>query len=360
MKGLRLVLRFTLGLLVGWQVLTMPRAAAALRADEAATVATIKKVSPAVVSVLTLSIDDDAFFDPVPRQGAGSGVVISTQGDILTNFHVIGGAQQVAVVFGDGKQRVPAKLVGSDPVTDLAIIRVTKVPAGLIVAKLGDSNGLQIGQQAIAIGNPFGLGKTITTGVISAVRDIRGDDGKVMRGMIQTDAAINQGNSGGALVDSQGAVVGINTMIFSPSGGSVGIGFAIPIDRAKKLIPDLLTRGRVIRPWLGLDAFPLSAELAQALKLPVRQGVLISRISPQGSLARAGLKGGDRPVIIGGRRVLLGGDVITAVNDQPVSDIDSLSATIDTRKVGDSVVMTIVRQGRLFRAKVLLSGPPAN
>jgi putative serine protease PepD len=362
MKRLKPALWFSLGLLCGWQLLgTQPIADAGptLRAEESATVSTIKRVSPAVVSVVTLSVSDEAFFDPVPRQGAGSGVVISRQGDILTNFHVIGGAQQVAVVFGDGKQRVPARLVGTDPVTDLAIIRVTQVPANLTVAKLGNSSGLQIGQQAIAIGNPFGLGKTITTGVISAVRDIRGDDGKVMRGMIQTDAAINQGNSGGALVDSQGNVIGINTMIFSPSGGSVGIGFAIPIDRAKKLIPDLLTRGRVIRPWLGLDAFPVSAELAQALRLPVQRGVLVSRVSPQGSLGRAGLKGGSKAVIIAGRTVMIGGDVITAVDGKPVGDIDSLSAAIDSHKVGESVVVTLVRAGRIVRAKVVLTGPPA-
>jgi putative serine protease PepD len=362
MRHLKPAAWFALGLLCGWQLLgTRPVADAGptLHQDESVTVNTIRRVSPAIVSVLTLSVSDDAYFDPVPRQGAGSGVVISRAGDILTNFHVIGGAQQMAVVFGDGKQRIPARLVGSDPVTDLAIIRITQVPTNLTVATLGNSSGLQVGQQAIAIGNPFGLGKTVTTGVISAVRDIRGDDGKVMRGMIQTDAAINQGNSGGALLDSQGQVIGINTMIFSPSGGSVGIGFAIPIDRAKKLIPDLLTRGRVVRPWLGLDAFPVSEEIAEALRLPVRRGLIVSRVSPQGSLGRAGLKGGSKAVIIAGRTVLLGGDIVTAVDGQPVEDIESLSAAIDAHKVGESVILTIVRQGRIVRAKVLLSGPPA-
>ncbi|MBC7545770.1 MAG: trypsin-like peptidase domain-containing protein [Candidatus Sericytochromatia bacterium] len=353
---------FALGLLIGWQVLGhRPQADAgtSLRAEEAGTVATIKHVSPSVVTVLTLTASEDQYFDAVPRAGAGSGVVISKAGDILTNFHVIGGAQQVAVVFGDNRQRIPARLVGQDPLTDLAIIRVTQVPANLVVAKLGDSSGIQVGQQAIAIGNPFGLGRTVTTGVISAVRDIKGDDGKVMRGMIQTDAAINQGNSGGALLDSQGSVIGINTMIFSPSGGSVGIGFAIPIDRAKKLIPDLLSRGRVVRPWLGLDAFPISAEMANALRLSVRAGILISRVSANGSLARAGFKGGSKAVVIGGRTVMLGGDIITAVNDQPVRDIDTLTAAIDSHKVGDTVTITLVRAGQIAKAKVTLTGPPA-
>lgn len=357
----RLVAGILIGLGAGWQLFGNRPVAIAeqrLMSDEGQLVTTIRKVSPAVVSILTVSLNEDQFFAPVPQRGAGSGVVISRQGDILTNFHVIGGAGRMEVVFGDDRSRSPARLVGSDPLTDLAIIRAERLPAGLMPATLGTSGDLQVGQQAIAIGNPFGLGRTVTKGVVSAVRDIRHDDGRVMRGMIQTDAAINQGNSGGPLLNSRGEVIGINTMIVSPSGGSVGIGFAVPVDRAKRLIPDLLSRGRVIRPWLGVDPFPLTPELARLLKSPVSKGVLVSRVLPGGSLARAGLKGGTRAVTVAGRQVLIGGDIITAVDGTPVSDTETLRTAIEARRIDETVVVTLVRDGRTLRARVRLVGPP--
>ncbi|HEU5395223.1 MAG TPA: trypsin-like peptidase domain-containing protein, partial [Candidatus Methylomirabilis sp.] len=230
----------------------------------------------------------------------------------------------------------------------------------LPVVPLGDSAALQVGQLAIAIGNPFGLDRTITTGVISSLnRSLRAESGREMRGIIQTDAAINPGNSGGPLLNSRGEVIGINTAIFSPTGGSVGIGFAIPVNTAKRLVPQLIATGRVRHPWLGIAGISLSPELARALDLPVEKGVLVAQVYPRSPAARAALQGGQRRVRVGNTILAVGGDIITAADDRPVDSMDRLVAYLDDEKrVGQVVELTLRRDKETIRVKVTLGELP--
>lgn len=254
-----------------------------LDADERNNIAVYERVSPGVVNINTTSFVEDFFFGAYPQQGSGSGSIIDTKGHILTNYHVIEGASRLDVTLSDNTS-YPATVVGADPDNDLAIIRIQAPPERLRVVPLGSSRNLKVGQKVLAIGNPFGLSQTLTSGIISALgRPLRSENGRTIENVIQTDASINPGNSGGPLLNSAGEMIGINTAIYSPRGGSVGIGFAVPVDIAKQIIPDLIEYGRVRRPWLGItETYQLNARLAQRLNLPVSEGLILTGIAPRG------------------------------------------------------------------------------
>ncbi len=321
-----------------------------------------RQVSPAVVNITTQVLRRNFFFEAVPAEGAGSGFVIDKQGHILTNYHVIRGARQIEVTFLD-ETAAPAVIVGADPGNDIAVLKVDVPPEQLQPVQLGQSDNLQVGQRAIAIGNPFGqFGGTLTTGVISALdRTMQSPDGREVSGIIQTDAAINSGNSGGPLLDSAGRVIGINTAIFSPSGTNAGVGFAVPVNTIKRVLPDLLTLGRYRHPWLGIRyAYRLTPALAEALDLPVQQGLLLVELFRNGPLAQQGARGAQREVVLGNQRIFMGGDILIAIDGAPVASMDGLQILLETRyQVGDTVQATLIRNGEEQVVAVELAEEPA-
>ncbi len=321
-----------------------------------------KEVGPSVVNITTRVVEYTFFFGPVPSEGAGSGFLWDREGHIVTNYHVIEGAQSIEVSFSE-EDVMPAKVVGADPPNDLAVLKVERVPPGLIPLseRLGDSDTLQVGQRAIAIGNPFGrFDRTLTAGVISALnRTLETGENRRLRRAIQTDAAINRGNSGGPLLDGDGRLIGVNTAIYSPSGTSAGIGFAIPVNTVKRVVPVLIELGRYPHPWLGAIGYAITPRLAQALRLPVDQGLLIARIYRGSPAHKAGLRGATRQVVIGNSLVLIGGDIIVAVDGQPVKDWDELEDYLELEKqVGDTVTLTILRDGQEMQVEVTLEEAP--
>lgn len=323
------------------------RAASGLTPEEEIVIGIYRAVSPGVVNITSTVLSQDFLFRIVPERGTGSGFIVDDRGYILTNNHVVENADSLEVTLGD-KSKVPAKLIGRDPNNDLAVIRVTVPRERLTPLKLGDSDQLQVGQMSIAIGNPFGLDRTVTRGVVSALgRSLKAETGRQIRNVIQTDAAINPGNSGGPLLNSRGEVIGINTAIFSPSGGSVGIGFAIPVNTAKKLLPLLIARGRASHPWLGISGLDVTPNLAKTLSLPVKEGVMIAQVAPGGPAARAGLRGSERRVRVGNYMMNVGGDIIQALDGQKIANVDDLTAFLDERKkVGDDVRVDFLRDGK--------------
>ncbi len=318
-----------------------------------------REVSPAVVHITSTAVGFDSFFNPIPQRGTGSGIIIDRRGHIVTNNHVVEDAGSLEVTLADGS-KVRAKLVGRDPLNDLAVIRIDVPPVKLQVVTLGDSSQLQIGQIAIAIGNPFGLDRTVTTGVVSSLgRSLRTESGREIRGVIQTDAAINPGNSGGPLLNSRGEVIGINTAIFSPSGGSVGIGFAIPINTAKRIVPELIARGRVSHPYLGISGLSVNAEVSRVLELPVEHGVLVVSVSQQSPAAKSGIRGGQRRVRVGNTILSIGGDLLVEVDGRKIEGMNDLIAYLeDHKQVGDTVRLGILRGGRQLHITVTLGELP--
>ena len=315
------------------------------------------EVSPSVVNITTRVLQRTGFFEVIPQEGAGSGFVVDEQGYILTNNHVIEGAEGVEVTFSD-ETVLPARVVGRDPANDLALLEVDAPPGLLVPVDLGTSEGLEVGQRAIAIGNPFGqFGRTLTTGVVSALnRTLQSPGGREMEGLIQTDAAINRGNSGGPLLDSAGRVIGVNTAIFSPTGTSAGVGFAVPVDTVRRVLPDLIQYGRYRRPSLGVRAaYSVTPGLADALDLPVQQGVLLVDLYGGSPLARVA-RGAQREVVIGNRRLYAGGDVVTALDGQAVADADALRNLVEgSYGVGDEVTVTLLRDGQEETVTVTLA-----
>ncbi|MBI5166815.1 MAG: trypsin-like peptidase domain-containing protein [candidate division NC10 bacterium] len=327
-------------------------------APEEIVVAVYSQVSPAVVNISSIAMAYDFFFNVVPQRGTGSGFIIDERGYIVTNNHVVENAERLEVTLASGA-KYKAKLVGRDPGNDLAVIKINpkeKLPT----VGLGDSNALQVGQTAIAIGNPFGLQGTVTTGVISSLgRTLRAENGRLMSSIIQTDAAINPGNSGGPLLNSRGEVIGINTAIFSPSGGSVGIGFAIPINTAKRLIPELIAKGRVSHPWLGIAGIAINPEMAEELGLSAKEGVLIVQAIPRGPAERAGVRGGNRRVRVGNTILAIGGDILVSIDGKKVSNLDDLTTYLDTSKrVGDTVKLGLLRNGNPLSIELKLGERP--
>ena len=332
-----------------------------LTQEEETVIGIYRTAGSGVVHISSTVLNQDFFFRIVPERGTGSGFVVDDKGLILTNNHVVENAESLEVTLAD-KSKVSAKLVGRDPNNDVAVIRIAVPREKLTPLRLGDSAQLLVGQMAIAIGNPFGLDRTLTRGVVSAVgRDLKLDTGRQIRNMIQTDAAINQGNSGGPLLNSRGEVIGINSFIFTPSGGSVGIGFAVPVNTVKKVLPQLIARGRASHPWLGIRGTDINPTMVKALLLPVKEGVIIGQVAPNGPAARAGLRGSQRRVRVGNYMVNVGGDIIQALDGEKVTTMDDVTAFLDDRKrVGDEVTVEGLRDGRPLAVTVRLGELPEN
>jgi S1-C subfamily serine protease len=317
------------------------------------------RVSPSVVNINIIGAIEEFSHPEVPgfpespfpeeffQRGPGSGFVIDTDGHIVTNNHVVEGARRIQVHFSDDTE-AEAEVVGTDPDTDLAVIKVDVPAAMLHPVELGESDTLRVGQRAIAIGNPFGFERTVTTGIISAVgRVLRQSSGFSLPNLIQTDAAINPGNSGGPLLDSRGKVIGVNTIIFTNSGFSSGVGLAIPVNTVKRVVPELIETGRFAHPWLGISGYSINFELAEVLDLPVDRGVLVGEVIRDGPSAQAGLRGGQRQVLVEGfiEPIIAGGDIITTINDTGVGSMDDLITYLESTMVGQEVELTILRDG---------------
>lgn len=335
--------------------------AAGLDFFERRVVRVYEEVAPSVVSIATRLLRRDFFFNVVPEEGAGSGFVLDKEGHILTNYHVIEGAESIEITFGD-QLSAPATVIGFDPRNDVAVLKVDLAPDLLQPVILGDSANLRVGQWAIAIGNPFGqFGRTLTTGVISALgRTIEGPDNRTITGIIQTDAAINKGNSGGPLLDSSGRVIGITSAIFSPTGTSAGVGFAVPVDTLKRILPDLLDLGRYRHPWLGIRyAYNITPGLAEVLKLPAGEGLLLVQLYDGSPLQNAGVRGAQREEIIGNQRVYTGGDLLVSVAGQAITSIAELETLLESEfRVGDVVNVVFIRAGQTIESSVTLAEEP--
>jgi S1-C subfamily serine protease len=333
---------------------------AALTDDESINVRIYRQASPAVANILTKATEYDFFMDPVPVEGAGSGFVIDTRGYILTNYHVVGGAQSIEVVLGD-QSRYPAKFIGADQRNDVALLKIDPKGKKLVALPLGDSSSLQVGQKVLAIGNPFGFQSTLTTGVVSALgRTVQTSQTTFIDEAIQTDAAINRGNSGGPLINTHGEVIGINSAIYTPSGTTAGIGFAIPVNTAKAIANDLITDGRVHRAFLGVETLPVNDYLAQALDLPVQEGLLVEVATKSGPAANAGIHGGDRIAQAGMRRIYIGGDIIVAIDSQKVAGQFDVNVILNRKRPGDTVTVTVFRGGKKLDIPVKLGERTGN
>ena len=322
--------------------------------DEQNNIEVYRTLSPGVVFIHSTSYARDFFGFVEPQEGSGSGSILDQQGNILTNYHVIAGAQKLSVSLG-GKKDYPAVVVGRDPDTDLAVIRLTEKPAGpLTVIPMGDSDKLVVGQKVLAIGNPFGLDRTLTTGVISGLqRPIRARNDRLIEGAIQTDASINPGNSGGPLLDSRGRMIGINSQILSPSGSSAGVGFAVPVSIAKRVVPQLLQNGAVRRPKLGISTRDVET-IRNQVDLPVSDGVLIIQVARGSGAAAAGLRGMQQTEM--GDFEL--GDIIVGIGSDKVGNTDDLFRVLDKRQVGETVQVQIWRDGRRMSVPVRLMDSP--
>jgi S1-C subfamily serine protease len=333
---------------------------AGLDPDELINVRIYRQASPAVANVLTKATEYDFFMDPVPVEGAGSGFVIDPRGYILTNFHVVAGAQSIEVVLGD-QSRYPAKFIGADQRNDVALVKIDPKGKQLVALTLGDSSTIQVGQKVLAIGNPFGFQSTLTTGVISALgRTVQTSQTTFIDEAIQTDAAINRGNSGGPLLNSHGQVVGINSAIYTPSGTTAGIGFAIPINTARAIANDLMTDGRVHRAFLGVQTLQVSEYLAQALDLPVQEGLLVEIATRGGPAAEGGIHGGDRTIQAGMRKIYVGGDVIVALDGQKVASQFDVNLVLNRKRPGDTISVTLYRGGKKMDLPVKLGERTGN
>ena len=322
--------------------------------DEQNNIEVYKALSPGVVFIHSTSYARDWLGFVEPQEGSGSGSILDQQGNILTNYHVIEGSQKLSVSMG-GQKDYPAMIVGGDPDTDLAVIRLLEKPAGpLTVVPLGDSDKLVVGQKVLAIGNPFGLDRTLTTGVISGLqRPIRARNTRLIEGAIQTDASINPGNSGGPLLDSRGRMIGINSQILSPSGSSAGVGFAVPVNIAKRVVPQLLGSGKVRRPKLGISTRDVST-IRNQVDLPVDEGVLIIQVARGSGAANAGLRGiqqmenGDIEL----------GDIIISIDNDKVNNSDDLFRVLDKHQIGETVQVQILRDGKRTSVPVRLMDSP--
>src|SRR5438067_5509859 len=320
-------------------------------ADEQNNISVYRKNIESVVNVTSRAMAFDFFYGLVPQEGQGSGFIIDKEGHILTNYHVIAEARQVEVTLHNRK-KYRATIVGTDRSHDLAIIQI-KAPE-LTPMVLGESRNLQVGQKVYAIGNPFGLAGTLTSGIVSSIRSVQEPDGMTIDEAIQTDAAINPGNSGGPLLNWRGEVIGINTIIASTVGQSAGIGFAIPINTAKAVLSDLVTLGRVRRPALGVRTIPITPELADQMGLAADSGLLVVQVVPGGAADRAGLHGGNERAYLGNTPITVGGDLIVAIDGQNVQDQQDLSHVMNNHRAGDTVRVTIYRGMRKMDVNVTL------
>ena len=327
-----------------------------LNALEAQVERAYQQAAPSVVNI-TVSSGSSAF----SSEGSGSGFVYDDQGHIVTNNHVVASATKIWVTFADGTM-VTAKVAGTDPGCDLAVIQVGQPASKPHPVTLGDSESLRVGQLAVAIGNPFGLEGTMTTGIISALGRVlpTGSSGFAVVDLIQTDAPINPGNSGGPLLDSAGRVIGVNTLIFSQSGTSSGVGLAVPVAAVKRVVPTLIEQGHYAHPWLGISGGSITPALAETLGLSVQQGVLVGSVVSSGPADKAGIRGGTRRTQVDGESVTVGGDIIVAVDDVKVNSFDDMVGYLARQtSVGQQVALTVLRDGRQQRIAVTLGERPA-
>ncbi len=323
--------------------------------EEQTNINVYKKVLPSVVNITSRTVQFDFFYGEVPVEGQGSGFIIDREGHILTNYHVIAEASPHGIeVTTSDKKKYRAQIVGVDRINDLAVIQIHG-EGQLDPATLGDSKRLIMGQKVFAIGNPFGLAGTMTRGIISSIRPVRGPNGNYIDEAIQTDAAINPGNSGGPLLNSRGEVVGMNTFILSEAGQSAGLGFAIPINAAKAVLNDLITIGSVRRPTLGVVTLPIGPELAGQMGLAAEHGVLILQVVPGGAAERAGLHGGTERAYLGNTQIMLGGDLIVAVDGEDIQDQQDMAHVMNRHRAGDTVHVTFYRGKRKMEVDIALS-----
>jgi S1-C subfamily serine protease len=333
--------------------LTVASAAPAYDAEEQQNIAVYKKAMPSVVNITSTEVRFDFFYGPVPQTGQGSGFILNKDGLILTNNHVIENGQKVEVTLYD-KHQYKAQVVTVDKGHDLALLKIDA--PNLVPATLAEtSSGLTVGQRVYAIGNPFGLSGTMTRGIISAIRSVKGPEGNPIEDAIQTDASVNPGNSGGPLLNSHGEVIGITTMIASNGADqSSGIGFAIPINTAKAVLDDFAKYGRVRRPTLDIVTLPIGPDVAQQIGLPADYGLLIEKVLPGGAAEKAGLHGGTERAYEGNTPVMLGGDLIVAFDGQEIATGPDLSAAMNAHRAGDTVTLTVFRGRRRMDIKVTL------
>ena len=315
-----------------------------------------------VVNITTTVMSYNFFLEPIPREGAtGSGSIIDEDGYVLTNYHVVEGAEQVYINLADGTQ-FEGEVVGTDLENDLSIVKFDPEGKDLTVIPFGTSSDLKVGQRVLAIGNPYGLDRTMSTGIVSAPRrPIKNDDNLIIRDMIQTDAAINPGNSGGPLLNTKGDMIGITTMIYSPSGGSVGIGFSVPVDTARRVVPDLIAYGRVQRGWIDIDPIQLFPNLVRYADLPVSEGLLISTVSRDSSADRAGLRGGSRARAVrlnSSTLIYLGGDIIVGIDGKKITGYSDFYSALEDTRPGETVTVMVVRGRRTVELEVTLAERP--
>jgi S1-C subfamily serine protease len=333
--------------------LTEAQAAPAFDAEEQNNIAVYKRVSPAVVNITSKSLVFNFFYGTVPQEGQGSGFVLDKAGHVLTNYHVVEGANRGVQVMLSNKRPYAAKVIYTDKMHDLALLQIDA--PNLQPVTLADSSELSVGQKVYAIGNPFGLSGTMTRGIISSIRSIKNADGAPIEDAIQTDAAINPGNSGGPLLNSRGEVIGINTMIASNGADqSSGIGFAIPINTAKAVLADLARYGRVKRPSLGITSFAIGPDLASQMGLAVDSGVLVQQVIPGCAAERAGIHGGNQQAYVGNTPILLGGDLIVAIDGRQVTDPQDINGIMDKHQAGDAITVTFYRGRRQMTLKLAL------
>jgi S1-C subfamily serine protease len=332
--------------------LTVADAQPAYTSEESNRIAVYKRALPSVVNVTSSQLSLDFFYGVVPSESQGSGFILTKDGRILTNYHVIANPQKLEVTLSD-KHKYPAKIILQDPAHDLALLQINA--NNLTPAVLSESRDLQVGQNVYAIGNPFGLNGTMTTGILSSIRSVREPQGATIENALQTDAAINPGNSGGPLLNSRGEVIGMNTLI--ATGGaeqSSGIGFAIPVDTIKAVLSDFSKYGRVRRPSLGIASVGIGSDLAEQMGLPADDGVLIQRVVPGGAAERAGLRGGNQQAYVGNTPIYTGGDFIVAIDDDRVTNPQDISEIMDRHQAGDVVTVTFYRGRKKMTTKLTL------
>ena len=332
-----------------------------LSSEEETNVRVYKTVSPGVVNITSTVVEYDYYYRPYATEGStGSGCVLDTDGNILTNYHVIQDSESLEVTLSDAT-KYHAKVVGVDKQNDLAVIRIADAPKErLHPIALGDSNALSVGQKVLAIGNPLGLQNTLTIGIVSSLgRRIQTEGGELVDNVIQTDAAINPGNSGGPLLNTTGEMIGINTLIFSiRGGGNIGIGFAIPANTIRRVAGELIREKRIVRPWFGVEGYNLNEDLADALNLPVKTGILVARVMRGSSADGAGIQGATEIAVLYNRRFLIGGDIITEIEGKPVASLEELRLMLESKRPGNTVNITLYRgRSRIQKSVPLVEAP---
>ena len=336
----------------------VPRDSKPYSPDEIENIQIYDQYSNSVVNITTEVLAYNWFLEPVPRQGSsGSGSIIDERGYVLTNNHVVEGAYKVNITLSDSSD-YEGEVVGSDPETDLAVVKFDPKGDPLVTIPFGRSDNLRVGQKVLAIGNPFAFERTLTTGIISGLgRPLRNDKGLVIRNLIQTDASINPGNSGGPLLNSEGELIGVNTVIYTPSGGSVGIGFAVPSATVKRVVPELIQNGYVVRGRIDVEMMQLFPSLVRYARLKVSRGLLVMKVAPGSNAQKAGIQGGDpRQAVRSGNNVIyLGGDIIVEVNELKVGTLGELYSALEVTRPGDTVRVKLVRGNREIYRDLVLS-----